>query len=702
MPFWKMRETLKDGSAYEVSEEQLAAVEAWKQNRRSGFIVLPCGSGKTLVAIMLAIEAGRRVLFLTPGNVNKQFEENIKKFTTVEEEYIYVLNSTSKGKKGQDHNALQEWLITTHQMFSGNRSRAEKGLERMQYVHNEPWDLVIFDEGQHSEAPTYKRFLENFIKRGITVVALTGTKFHRNADAFNYIGPNIFEVTMKKLENEGSIAKLNVIQVNVPTDDVTSKAVALSNRYKGGIISQHIACTSPNHIDAIRKIVYMHRNNVNKHKSLCIVYAAYKVTAEMYHKELNSMPNQRWALYTSSDKQGGERSQNATLQTIVDDFRAGTYDGIVSTQIGNEGLDVTHDCFDLVINACGNKSPVSIIQRIGRVQRTKRIMREESETDEQYLVRKLAKQKQAYVYELATDIPEFRAYSQARMNTVREHGFEVQEVDFQTDICDAADVRRATHAKDMQALIDILEKEIPQKRKDLQTLVDKRDAAQGKLHTDDTETACFRLVQSANKRIIIQRTHLREAESKLKVLLSDRKYQDAWCESPYKTNYERMDLLVRCCIGIKKREHVKAARNETKKASSEKRDSPISKPTSKLQSLRTKSKKKKSVTTTTKEDVEVAEQAAAMVTDDVLVRAVCASMNVPKELMDKYNIKWDTDDGKEDKKRKPQVAQARCLKKQCTDDSSDDEQQGPISSKQKGKKPLKVPAKKPDDSSDSE
>ena len=678
-------------------------MEAWKQNRRSGFIVLPCGSGKTLVAIMLAIEAGRRVLFLTPGNVNKQFEESIKKFTTVEEEYIYVLNSTSRSKKSQDHNALQEWLITTHQMFSGNRMRAEKGLERMQYVHNEPWDLVIFDEGQHSEAPTYKRFVQNFIKRGITVVALTGTKFHRNADAFNYIGPNIFEVTMKKLENEGSIAKLNVIQVNVPTDEMTSQAVALSNRHKCGIISQHIACTSPNHIDAIRKIVFMHRNNVNKHKSRSIVYAAYKVTAEMYHRELNSMPNQRWALYTSSDKQGGERSQNATLQTIIDDFRAGTYDGIVSTQIGNEGLDVTHDCFDLVINACGNKSPVSIIQRIGRVQRTKRIMREESETDEEYLARKLANQKQAYVYELAPDIPEFKAYSQTRMNTVREHGFEVQEIDFQTDVCDAADLRKETHAKDLQALINVLEKEIPQKRKEIHTLAEKRDAVQSKLHSDDTETECFRMVQSANKRIMILRTKLREAESKLKELVSDVKNQDAWCESPYKTNYQRMDLLVRCCIGIKKREHVKAARSETKKASSEKRDLPISKPTSKLQALRTKPKKKKSATTTTKEDVEVAEQAAAMVTDDAFVRAVCATMGVPKELMQKYNIKWEVDDDNDNKKRKPQEAAKRSLKKQCADDSSsDDEQQVPISSKQKGKRPSKVPAKNRDDSSDSE
>ena len=647
--YWTLKEEFPDGSPLEVTEFQQEAVEAWERANQSGFVVLPCGAGKTLVAIMIALKAGRRVLFLTPGCVTHQFERDLKTFTTVEHEYIHAMNGKSKhGKNNYEHNTLQEYLIATHQMFTGTKPRAEEGMERMRYVHNEPWDLVVWDEGQHSEAPTYKKFLKTFLERGIKILALTATKYHDDENAFTYIGPTIYEVGLKQLESQGSIAKLHVTQVNIPVDNFTKKAIATSVRTKAGINGQHIACTTPSHLDAIRKILYLHRNNIDKHKSRVLVYASFKVTAELYYEELRKTPGQHWGLYTSADY--NDKNISSEHLQMVDDFRNGKYTGLVATQIANEGLDVVHPHFDVIINACGNSSKVSIMQRIGRVQRTKRVFQLDDESDEAFLARKLRQQKKAYVYELnPSGVHIYSRYSQKRMNTVREQGFQVQEIDMTELVSRARALKDVTKVK-LEERIRLAVQHKTALDEAYSSLVHKREVASSKLARDDTESDAFKKVEKMTVMITKRKLQIKTLEDEHTALKDQLKYQDKWIETKYTNEYDRKDLLVRVCIGTNKRQHAQAAR----KAITEK----IVLPGRRARAIAKKKlrrddsghlsilakRKKKMIAKDIKEAVVKArtatkELAEATVTDSHFVREICYELKVPQDIIAKYKIK---------------------------------------------------------------
>lgn len=646
--YWTLKDKLDDGSPLEVSEFQQEAVDAWERANRSGFVVLPCGAGKTLVAIMVALKAGRRVLFLTPGCVTHQFERDLKCFTTVEHEYIHVMNAKKKPKNACYHNALQEYLISTHQMFTGNKQCGENRMERMRYVHNEPWDLVVWDEGQHSEAPTYKKFLKTFLERGIKILALTATKYHDDENAFKYIGPTIYEVGLKQLEAQGSIAKLHVTQVNVSVDSLTKKAVDTSFRTRAGINGQHIACTSPAHLDAIRKIVYLHRNNTDKHESRFIVFASFKVTAELYYEELKNTPGQKWGLYTSADY--NDKNISGEHQKMVEDFRNGEYTGLVATQIANEGLDVVHPHFDVIINACGNSSRVSIMQRIGRVQRTKRVLQGEHESEESFHARRLREQKQAYVYELnPSDVSTYSRYSKMRMDTLREQGFEVKEISTTELVNSAKALKDVTEVK-LQEHSLLAAQHVTALNKDCSSLMDKRETARSKLARDDTESEAYKEVENLTLQITKRKLQVKNVSDEYAALKDKLKNQDEWIKTLYTNEHDRKDLLIRVCIGTNKRQHAQAARI----AISEEMVLPGRKARAVARKqLRRDDKgnlsilakrKKKLIAKDTKSSLVKARTATqarteATVTDSNFVRQICHDLEVPQDLIAKYKIK---------------------------------------------------------------
>ena len=646
--YWTLKDKLDDGSPLEVSEFQQEAVEAWERANHSGFVVLPCGAGKTLVAIMIALKAGRRVLFLTPGCVTHQFERDLKCFTTVEHEYIHVMNAKKKTKNACYHNALQEYLISTHQMFTGSKQCGEDRMERMRYVHNEPWDLVVWDEGQHSEAPTYKKFLKTFLERGIKILALTATKFHDDENAFKYIGPTIYEVGLKQLEARGSIAKLHVTQVNVPVDSLTKKAIATSHRTKAGINGQHIACTSPAHIDAIRKIVYLHRNNMDNHESLVIVYASFKVTAELYYEELKNTPGQKWGLYTSSDY--NDKNISVKHQQMVDDFRNGEYTGLVATQIANEGLDVVHPHFDVIINACGNSSKVSIIQRIGRVQRTKRVLRGDYESEESFVARKLREQKQAYVYELnPLDVSNYSKYSRKRMDTVREQGFEVKVIGMTELVNSAKALKDVTEVK-LQERIQLAEQHITALDKSYTSLVQKREVARSKLARDDTESAAYNEVENMTLEITKRKMQIKNVSKEHKYLKERLEFQDQWIKTLYSNEHDQKDLIIRVCIGTNKRKHAQEARitiaeemilpGRKARAVARKQLRRDGKGNLSLLAKRKKKMIAKDIKTSLVKARDATQALAeATVTDSIFVREICHDLKVPQDLIIKYKIK---------------------------------------------------------------
>ena len=87
----------------------------------------------------------------------------------------------------------------------------------------------------------------------------------------------------------------------------------------------------------------------------------------------------------SSTKGGSEGMNQKTQLDIIQKFKAGTYNTLVATSIGEEGLDIGE--IDLIVCYDCSKSPISMLQRMGRTGRKRAgnivllMMREKEEQD---------------------------------------------------------------------------------------------------------------------------------------------------------------------------------------------------------------------------------------------------------------------------------------------------------------------------------
>ena len=68
-----------------------------------------------------------------------------------------------------------------------------------------------------------------------------------------------------------------------------------------------------------------------------------------------------------ADADGDDDGDGVVMMQVMREFREGGYNTLVSTCIGEEGLDI--GCVDLIICFDAHKSPVRLIQRMGRTGR---------------------------------------------------------------------------------------------------------------------------------------------------------------------------------------------------------------------------------------------------------------------------------------------------------------------------------------------
>jgi len=95
-----------------------------------------------------------------------------------------------------------------------------------------------------------------------------------------------------------------------------------------------------------------------------IVFSQYRETCEMLVEKLSKIENVRVAKLIGQSKGGLKQKEQVSM---LEDFRSGKYNVIVSTSVGEEGLDVTST--DMVIFYEPVPSEIRTIQRRGRTGR---------------------------------------------------------------------------------------------------------------------------------------------------------------------------------------------------------------------------------------------------------------------------------------------------------------------------------------------
>lgn len=174
---------------------------------RSGIIVLPCGSGKTLVGITAICTMKQPTLILCTSSVSvEQWKHQIKFYTNVKDDDICLFTSDKK-------DAPSNIFITTYTMLAYSGKRSSEAQRVMDIINNKVWGLMILDE-VHVVPATMFRKVVGF--NHITKLGLTATLVREDdkIEDLNFlIGPKLYEADWQDLSAQGHIAQVACLEV---------------------------------------------------------------------------------------------------------------------------------------------------------------------------------------------------------------------------------------------------------------------------------------------------------------------------------------------------------------------------------------------------------------------------------------------------------------------------------------------------------
>jgi Fanconi anemia group M protein len=146
-------------------------------------------------------------------------------------------------------------------------------------------------------------------------------------------------------------------------------------------------------------------NEVLKNPDLkIIIFSQYRDSATKIVEELKKIKNINPSVFVGQSKKGDLKMTQKEQKKVLEDFREGKFNILVSTSVGEEGLDIPK--VDLVIFYEPVPSAIRTIQRIGRTGRFKKglakIMQTEGTRD--VTIRHIANAKERKMYKVLNEI----------------------------------------------------------------------------------------------------------------------------------------------------------------------------------------------------------------------------------------------------------------------------------------------------------
>jgi DNA excision repair protein ERCC-3 len=191
---------------------QSAANEAFVRSGAHGVISLPCGAGKTVVAILSMAAIGTRTLILTVGReAASQWKREIVAKTSLQPEDVALYVA--------DHKDVAPVTITTYPMLARKGGDGPTKHTHFDRLAKEPWGLIIYDEVHLLPAPVFRLTADLQARRRLGLTATLVREDGRAGDVFALIGPKRFDVPWREIEKSGHIATATCFEVRVPLED---------------------------------------------------------------------------------------------------------------------------------------------------------------------------------------------------------------------------------------------------------------------------------------------------------------------------------------------------------------------------------------------------------------------------------------------------------------------------------------------------
>jgi DNA excision repair protein ERCC-3 len=217
---------LHEGEGFDLRPYQRQAVDAFFAGG-SGAVVLPCGAGKTLVALAAMARAGARTLILVTNTVAaRQWRAELLARTSLTEAEI--------GEYSGERKEIRPVTLATYQILTTRRRDIYTHLE---LFSAEDWGLVIYDEVHLLPAPVFRMTAEIQSRRRLGLTATLVREDGREGDVFSLIGPKRYDAPWRDIEAQGWIAPASCTEVRVTLTDEERMSYALAEaeeRYRVG------------------------------------------------------------------------------------------------------------------------------------------------------------------------------------------------------------------------------------------------------------------------------------------------------------------------------------------------------------------------------------------------------------------------------------------------------------------------------------
>ena len=338
-----LKETTSKGTPLEIRNYQKDAAESFVGNKAPGTgfgtIVLPCGSGKTIVGMVVMSMLKTGTLILAP-NVSAvyQWKRELLDKTTVKEDDIGLYTGEEK--------EIRAITIATYQVLTWRPSN-DAPFPHFKIFKERNWGLIIYDEVHLLPAPVFRITAELQVIRRLGLTATLVREDGCEGDVFSLVGPKRFDVPWKDLEQRGWIAKAYCTEIRVnlePKKEIEYAVGSAREKYR-------IASENTEKIKIVKKLLEKHRENQT------LVIGQYLSQLETIAEEIGA------PIITG-------KSTTAERERLYGAFRKGEIKVLVVSKVANFAIDIPAASVAIQISGVfGSRQEEA--QRLGRILRPK-------------------------------------------------------------------------------------------------------------------------------------------------------------------------------------------------------------------------------------------------------------------------------------------------------------------------------------------
>lgn len=305
-----------------------------------GTIVMPCGSGKTVVGMKIMEALQTRTLILCPNVVAvHQWINEIKSKTNLSDDMI--------GEYSGERKEIRPITVCTYQVLT-YRANKDGDFEHMKVIEAGNWGLVIYDEVHMLPAPVFKitAELQSVYRAGLTATLIR--EDGKEDDVFSLVGPKRFDIPWTDLSQKGWIASAYCVEVRVPLKEDLALPYAIANRRE----KYKLASTN----DAKNSVV---DSLLEKHKGESIIIIG------QYLDQLKDLQKRLgFPMITGS-------TSNSKRDELYSRFKEGLDKVIIVSKVANFAIDLPDASVAIQISGTfGSRQEEA--QRLGRILRPKR------------------------------------------------------------------------------------------------------------------------------------------------------------------------------------------------------------------------------------------------------------------------------------------------------------------------------------------